>query len=123
MCAPGCMSFVHNTTKFMFQKPELCAVVSETSHLRRRCILKHAWFCVVDLGAPRSLKYMSLKKGGGHGAGERPLGQLPWREAGPPNRHDDEVDSDQQVVNKELSLSNNRSASPDVVANLEKLIT
>jgi len=30
---------------------------------------------------------------------------LPWREAGPPNHHDDNVDSDQQVVNKELSLS------------------
>ena len=28
----------------------------------------------------------------------------PWREAGPPNHHDDKVDSDQQVVNKELSL-------------------
>ena len=27
------------------------------------------------------------------------------REAGPPNHHDDKVDSDQQVVNKELSLS------------------
>ena len=31
--------------------------------------------------------------------------QLPWREAGPPNHHDDKVDSDQQVVDKELSLS------------------
>ena len=31
--------------------------------------------------------------------------KLPWREAGPPYRHDDKVDSDQQVVNKELSLS------------------
>ena len=27
-----------------------------------------------------------------------------WREAGPPNHHDDKVDSDQEVVNKELSL-------------------
>ena len=27
----------------------------------------------------------------------------PWREAGPPNHHDDKVDSDQWVVNKELS--------------------
>jgi len=27
-----------------------------------------------------------------------------WREAGPPNHHDDKVDSDQQVVKKELSL-------------------
>ena len=26
--------------------------------------------------------------------------KLPWREAGPPNHHDDKVDSDQQVVNK-----------------------
>jgi len=25
--------------------------------------------------------------------------KLPWREAGPPNHHDDTVDSDQQVVN------------------------
>ena len=30
--------------------------------------------------------------------------KLPWREAGPPNHHKDKVDSDQQVVNKELSL-------------------
>ena len=30
--------------------------------------------------------------------------KLPWREAGPPDHHDDTVDSDQQVVNKELSL-------------------
>jgi len=29
----------------------------------------------------------------------------PWREAGPPNHHDDKVDSDQYVVNKELSPS------------------
>ena len=28
----------------------------------------------------------------------------PWREAGPPNHHNDKVDSDQEVVNKELSL-------------------
>ena len=27
-----------------------------------------------------------------------------WREAGPPNHHDNTVDSDQQVVNEELSL-------------------
>jgi len=26
--------------------------------------------------------------------------KLPWREAGPPNHHDDKVDSDQWVVNK-----------------------
>ena len=30
--------------------------------------------------------------------------KLPWREAGPPNHHDDKVDSDQEVVNTELSL-------------------
>ena len=29
--------------------------------------------------------------------------RLPWREAGPSNHFDDEVDSDQKVVNKELS--------------------
>ena len=29
----------------------------------------------------------------------------PWREAGPPNHVDDKVDSDLEVVNKELSLS------------------
>jgi len=28
-----------------------------------------------------------------------------WREADPPNHHDYKVDSDQQVVNKELSLN------------------
>ena len=31
--------------------------------------------------------------------------RLPWRETGPPNHRDDEVDSDQQVVNVELSVS------------------
>ena len=30
--------------------------------------------------------------------------KYPWREAGPPNLLDDQVDLDQQVVNKELSL-------------------
>jgi len=30
--------------------------------------------------------------------------KVPWREAGPPNHHDFEVDSDQKVVNEELSL-------------------
>ena len=30
--------------------------------------------------------------------------KLPWREAGPPNHLDDKEDSDQYVVNKELSL-------------------
>ena len=30
--------------------------------------------------------------------------KLPWREADPPNHQDDKVDSDQKVVNKELSL-------------------
>jgi hypothetical protein len=30
--------------------------------------------------------------------------KLPRRKAGPPNHEDDEVDSDQQIVNKELSL-------------------
>jgi hypothetical protein len=31
--------------------------------------------------------------------------KLPWREAGPPNHHDDEVDSYQYVGNKEVSVS------------------
>jgi len=30
--------------------------------------------------------------------------KLPWREAGPPDHHDDKVDSDLNVVNKELCL-------------------
>ena len=30
--------------------------------------------------------------------------KLPWREAGPSHHHDDKVDSDQKVDNKELSL-------------------
>ena len=30
--------------------------------------------------------------------------KLPWREAGPPNHHDDEVDPDQKLVNKAFSL-------------------
>ena len=31
--------------------------------------------------------------------------KLPWREAGPPNHLNDEIDLDQQVVSKELSLN------------------
>ena len=30
--------------------------------------------------------------------------QLPWREAGPPKKIDDQVDSDEKVDNKEVSL-------------------
>ena len=30
--------------------------------------------------------------------------KLPWRETGPPNHLNDEVDSDQEVVNREFSL-------------------
>jgi len=30
--------------------------------------------------------------------------KLSWREDGPTNHHDDKVDSDQEVLNKELSL-------------------
>ena len=38
--------------------------------------------------------------------------KLPWREDDPPNHHDDKVDSDQGVVNKELSLSGRVPATP-----------
>ena len=31
--------------------------------------------------------------------------KFPWRKAGPPNHLDDEVDADQWVVNKELSVN------------------
>ena len=31
--------------------------------------------------------------------------KISWREAGPPNHHDDKVDSDRWVVNKDFSLS------------------
>ena len=51
-----------------------------------------------------------------------PGGCVPWREAGPPNHHDDKVDSDQQVVNKELSLQIPAawaSLDPEVVATPE----
>jgi len=39
-----------------------------------------------------------------HGYIEKGI-QLPWREAGPPNHHNDKVDSNQSVANKELFLS------------------
>jgi len=35
-----------------------------------------------------------------HLRGQKREFKLPWREAGPPNHHDDKVDSDQQVVKK-----------------------
>ena len=38
---------------------------------------------------------------------------LPWRKAGPPNHHNDEVVSDQQVANKQLSLSLRRTSRVD----------
>ena len=38
--------------------------------------------------------------------------QLPWSEAGPPHHHDDIVDSDQYVVNKEFSLSGMPCVAP-----------
>ena len=39
--------------------------------------------------------------------------KLPWREAGPPNHHDDKVDSDQWVVSEEVSLSGASGAAGD----------
>ena len=30
--------------------------------------------------------------------------KLSWRQASPPNHHDDQVDSDQYAINKEVSL-------------------
>ena len=47
---------------------------------------------------------ISHKEGGCEATWRRKF-KFPWREAGLPNHHDDKVDSDQQVVNKELSLS------------------
>ena len=43
---------------------------------------------------------------------------LPWREAGPPNHHDDKVDAGQQVVNHRrpfVGASQARSWSPWLV--------
>ena len=34
--------------------------------------------------------------------------KLPWRKAGPPDHHDDRVNSDQEVVNKGISLCGKR---------------
>jgi len=42
--------------------------------------------------------------------------KLQWREAGPPNHHDDKVDSDLEVVNKELSMCGRKSAVPTLAA-------
>ena len=35
----------------------------------------------------------------------RRVGRLSWREAGPPNHFDDDGDSDEYAVNKEVCLS------------------
>ena len=48
---------------------------------------------------------VSEEIGKGGGIGSTREFKLPKREAGPPNYLDDEVDSDQCVVNKELTLS------------------
>ena len=45
----------------------------------------------------------SHQEGGCNATWEREF-SLPWREASPPNHHDDEMDSDQEVVNNKLSL-------------------
>ena len=39
--------------------------------------------------------------------------QFPWREAGPPNHLDDRMNSDQSVVNKEVSLCRVRPLSSE----------
>jgi len=44
-----------------------------------------------------------------------------WREAGPPTHHDDKVDSDQQVVNKELSLGRGREGGEGQRAEVERV--
>ena len=45
---------------------------------------------------------------------------LPWREAGPPNHLDDKVDSDQQVVNKELSRCGDRTVALELEEGAER---
>ena len=47
--------------------------------------------------------------------------KVPWREAGPPHHHDDKVDSDEYVVNKEFSLSG-QSGSPLTVGSLQTTV-
>jgi len=55
--------------------------------------------------ASLSLTHDQAQREVGHRAGARQRREfkLPWREAGSPNHLNDEVDSDQSVVNKELS--------------------
>ena len=66
---------------------------------------------VREMGAPRHVLgpvdsdgYPPPRKEGRCKATWKREFKLPWREAGPPNHHDDKVDSDQWVVDKELSL-------------------
>ena len=58
----------------------------------------------MDLVRPRRQVAGYLQEGGCKATRKREF-KLPWREAGPPNHHDDQVDSDQQVVKKEAFLS------------------
>ena len=65
--------------------------------------------CQFQQNLPQTARWLEgyLKKGT----------QLPWCEAGPPNHLHDNVDSDQKVVNKEISLSapnKPRSFSPGI---------
>ena len=57
----------------------------------------------VKAPAPRLCGVFSVQEGRYKATWKREF-KHPLREAGPPNHHDDKVDSDQKVVNTELSL-------------------
>ena len=56
------------------------------------------------LGAPPLQNVRSPVKEGKYKATWKREFKVPWREAGPPNHLDDKVDSNQKVVDTELSL-------------------
>jgi len=98
MHAPGLVDFLE----------EILQVTSLHPHFRLRALygsLQWGWGApgLVDFLQEHcdQLPHLRTWKGRCKATWKREF-KLPWREAGPPNHHDDKEDSDQQVVNKEL---------------------
>ena len=75
--------------------------------LQYKCLLEEVASVGDWLKICLQLKFRVVEEGGCK-ATWKMESMLPWREAGPPDHHDDKVDSDEEVVNKEPSLSPTR---------------
>ena len=78
---------------------------NSTSHLQVTIFFSDIIGFTSMVGEMTPIQVMSLLWEGRCKATWKREFRLPWREAGPLNHHDDQVDSDHLVVNNELSLS------------------